>query len=139
MTDSTHKANIDDDLWKRAKKKAKAEGRTIDDVLADALRRYTSQRAIPISDNIADGMRNIAADRPAGSVFPAKTAALRTFLPAGSGRVLFDSGEVSGLLRSIGTSLRAPVYRGVAQDLEQLAEALDLQALQALDDTRGDS
>lgn len=134
MADNIHKANINDDLWKRAKKKAKAEGKTIDDVLTDALRHYTSQRAIPITEDAAALMRNLAADRPAGSVFPPKTATLRTFLPAGSGMVLFDSGEVSGLLRGIGSSLRAPMYRGVAQDLEQLADALDVQALQALDD-----
>lgn len=44
MPDAPHTPHrtirVDDDLWRAAQEKAKAEGRTVSDVIRDRLRRY---------------------------------------------------------------------------------------------------
>ncbi|MEV5138415.1 hypothetical protein AB0K71_05655 [Streptomyces syringium] len=138
-TGETPKRNIrvSDTLWKAAKKKAKAEKRTITDVVVAALRRYvTGERLRPVSGEADALLRNHAADHPHGPVFPARDITLRTFIALGSNTVLLDSSEVSRMLRALSTAYRSPLYLSVAQELDQVADQLDLQALTALDEQR---
>ncbi|MFI9200146.1 hypothetical protein [Streptomyces sp. NPDC053048] len=53
---------------------------------------------------------------------------MKTFI-AGD-KVLFDSAEVSRLLRALGATYRSSV---IAEELEQFANQLDMAALEALD------
>ncbi|MGW1194528.1 hypothetical protein ACWD4B_01515 [Streptomyces sp. NPDC002536] len=137
---------VKESLWEDAKKEAKREDRTITDVIVSSLTKYVAerraqrraQRSIPLSDDTAALLRHLAADRPNGSVFAPKNVQLRTFHAANSQVVLLDSSEVSRMLRALGASYRAPLYRGVTQDLDELADALDMQALAAQEAARGD-
>jgi hypothetical protein len=137
---------VPDDLWNAAKKEAKTEGRTMTDVINSALTRYVdkrrarrrAERYIPLSPELANLARERATDLLTGSVFPPRTAQLRTFVFPEHGMVTFDSNEVSRMLRQLAAGYRAPLYQVIAQDLEQLADAMDMQALKALDDLRDD-
>lgn len=136
-----HNVRVQQQLWDEAKAAAKADGRTITDVVVKALEQYVAKyrahRVMPISEEIGALFREVMQGHPRGSIFPPKTAKLRTFIPAGRGMVLLDSTEVSALLRALGASYRAPVHAAVRADLDELADALDMQALQALDASPG--
>ncbi|MFS4103737.1 hypothetical protein [Streptomyces sp. PD-S100-1] len=139
----TPKRNIrvPDELWNLAKAAAKQEGRTVTDVVNAALTQYVAaqrakqrvKRHITINETIAALLKQHIADHPGGSALPAKAVSLRTFIPAGVDMVLLDSSEVSRFLRALSGSYRSPV----SQDLQQLADALDMQAVTALDAARG--
>ncbi|KNB53450.1 MULTISPECIES: hypothetical protein [Streptomyces] len=137
---------IKESLWQDAKKEAKKEDRTITDVIVSSLTKYVAerraqrraQRVIPLSDDTATLLRHLTADQPNGFVFRPRSVQLRTFHAANSQVVLLDSSEVSRMLRALSASYRAPLHRGVAQDLEELADALDVQALAAQEAARGD-
>ncbi|MDT0448580.1 hypothetical protein [Streptomyces hesseae] len=137
---------VKDSLWEDTKKEAKKEGRTITDVIVSSLTTYVAERraqrraqkSIPLSQDTAALLRHLAADRPNGSVFPPESVQLRTFHTTSSHIVLLDSGEVSRMLRALSASYRAPLYQGVAQDLVELADALDMQVLAAQEAARGD-
>lgn len=147
-----HNVRVPDDVWNPAKERAKREQTKITTVIVSALRQYAADGTIPLSDALtsrliaqADAraraqrgplplpdtavarLRELKQDVPAGPVFP-RQVQMRTYL-AGE-KVLFDSAQVSKLLRSLAA------LSVTAAELEQMADQLDMAALTALDDQR---
>lgn len=139
-----HSIRADDTLWKDAKAEAKAEGRTITDVIVSALTRYVTdrrarrqaQRPIPINADTAALIRNLTQDHVAGGSVFKRQVQLRTFLTPEADLVMFDSAEVSHMLRELATSYRGPLHAALREDLTQLADQLDVEALVARDKFR---
>ncbi|MBP5938364.1 MULTISPECIES: hypothetical protein [Actinomycetes] len=96
-----------------------------------------SERAIPLTPALVELMHAHQLDHPGGTAFRPGTAQLRTFVAPGRRTVMLDSSEVSAMLRAVSVGYRAPAYAAVREDLIQLADALDMQALQALVGTEG--
>ncbi|MFH8747868.1 hypothetical protein ACH4GK_28730 [Streptomyces rimosus] len=145
-----HNVRVPDPRWDAAKKRAKTDGTTITSVIVSALRQYAEQGTIPLSDALtsrllaqADAraktqrhlpplpddvmalMREKAMDTPAGPAFP-RQVQMRTYI-ADDNKVLFDSAEVTRLLRALGKKYRI-------SEAEQVADQLDIAALTALDE-----
>ncbi|MGW6695563.1 hypothetical protein ACWF62_17485 [Rhodococcus sp. NPDC054953] len=138
-TGETPKRNIriPDDLWLAAKAKAKAEDRRITDVVVASLREYTSTPARSVDERLAsvrDQVRQRLAQPPAPR--PAAPMTVRTYRAMtedGMGAVAYaDAGDVARMLRDLADTYRtAPLYAGVATDLDRLADSLDAQILSA--------
>lgn len=134
-TGETPKRNIriPNALWNDAKAKAKSDGKTITDVVVDALQKYTYRRQIPVTDEAVRLLRGHAADHPGGPVLPTRQVELATFVVPGQRKVLLDSDQVAEMLRRLSSSYRrTPLYTTVAVELEQMADELEMNTLKAL-------
>jgi hypothetical protein len=132
---------VPDPLWSDAKAKAKSEHTTITNVVVAALRSYAypprERRLPPLPDDVTKLAREAAMDHPGGPAFPRKSVPLGTNIDVARRRVLLDSSEVSAALRALAATYKAPLHRIVADDLERMADEIDMGAITALDDLRG--
>jgi len=152
-TGETPKRNVrvPDDVWNAAKKRAAQDHIKVSTVVVAALRQYAAdgtiplpgaltsrlidqadaraaaQRRISLPDEIIALVREKAADAPSGPVFPRR---VQMTTHVADGRALLDAAEVTRLLRAVAGSYRSST---VAEELEQIADQIDMTALTALD------